>query len=84
MPFAAKGSLFKEYGDAQQYIGPGNRIRFDLGAELAPYFDEKTGAKVFFDLGFGAQYQEEGRDYSELFDAIGMANTPCPAGVVLD
>jgi hypothetical protein len=78
LPFAAQGSRFKDYRDAQQYIGPGQRMKFDVGVEFSPYFNPETGAKVFFDLGFSARYQAEGRDYSELFDALGMANTPCP------
>jgi hypothetical protein len=78
IPFAAQGSLFKDYGDSQQYVGPGERMKFEVGSEFSPYFNPQTGAKVYFDLGFSAMYQAEGRDYSELFDALGMANTPCP------
>ncbi|MEE2758187.1 MAG: hypothetical protein VYA30_16125 [Myxococcota bacterium] len=78
MPFAASGSRFKKYGAAQQYVGPGDRMKFELGTEISPYENPETGAKVYVDLGFSAMYQAEGRDYSELFDAIGMANTPCP------
>ena len=86
MPFAAGGSRFKDYGAGQQYIGPGDRMQFELGTEVAPFYNPETGAKVYFDIGFSAMYQAEGRDYSELFDAIGMANTPCtdPNGPATD
>ena len=86
MPFAAGGSRFKDYGAGQQYIGPGDRMQFELGTEVAPFYNPETGAKVYFDIGFSAMYQAEGRDYSELFDAIGMANTPCtdPSGPATD
>jgi hypothetical protein len=86
LPFAASGSLFKKYEEGQQYIGPGHRMRFDLGAELSPFYNPETGAKVYFDLGLSVSYQAAGRDYSELFDAIGMANTPCngPSGPSTD
>ena len=77
MPFAAGGSGFKDYGAGQQFIGPGARMQFELGTEVSPFYNPETGAKVYFDIGFSAMYQAEGRDYPELFDAIGMANTPC-------
>ncbi|MEZ4471257.1 MAG: hypothetical protein R3F60_10735 [bacterium] len=81
-PFAAKGSLFRDYGDAQEFVGPGSRVDFDLGAEIIPWTDPARGMKFFIDLGLGAAYQAEGRDYSELFDALALGAelcTPDPA-----
>lgn len=72
-PFASQNALFKDYGDSQQHVGPGARAGFMAGAELVPYDDEKRGVKFFVDIGLGAEYQAEGRDYSELFDALGGA-----------
>ncbi|MEE2786673.1 MAG: hypothetical protein VX589_04985, partial [Myxococcota bacterium] len=79
-PFASQGSLFKNYGDQEEFEGPGQRVRFDMGAEFIPYSDTESGAKFFIDLGFAGQYQAKGRDYSELFDALGMAGQGCPTG----
>ncbi|MEZ4432725.1 MAG: hypothetical protein R3F65_09950 [bacterium] len=73
-PFASQNALFKDYGDGQQHVGPGARTGFLAGAELVPYDDPKRGVKFFIDVGLGAEYQAEGRDYSELFDALGGAS----------
>ena len=79
-PFAAKGSLFRNYGDQEPYGAPGHNMRFDLGAEFIPYFDKENGAKLYVDFGFSGAYQAKGRDYSELFDALGLAGRGCPNG----
>lgn len=84
-PFASQNALFKDYGDSQQHVGPGARAGFFAGAELVPYDDPNGGVKFFIDLGLGAEYHAEGRDYSELFDALGGAavgrdpSDPCAA-----
>lgn len=72
-PFASQNALFKDYGDSQQHVGPGARAGFMAGAELVPYDDPQQGVKFFIDIALGAEYQAEGRDYSELFDALGGA-----------
>lgn len=79
-PIPSKNSLFKDYGDAQEHVGPGNRVGFDMGAEFVPYDDTATGMKVMIDLGVGATYQGEGRDYSELFDALAGGAQVCDSG----
>lgn len=84
-PFASQNALFKDYGDSQQHVGPGARASFLAGAELVPYEDPNTGVKFFIDLALGGEYHAEGRDYSELFDALGGAaqgrdpSDPCAA-----
>lgn len=80
LPFPSQGSLFKEYGDSQDYIGPGKRMNFEFGSEFSPYFNAETGAKFFIDFGFSAGYQWKGRDYSELFDPLAGAGNACPDG----
>lgn len=77
VPFAAKSGLFKDYGDAQTHIGPGTRVDFDLGSEFVPYTDTARGVKIYVDLALGASYQAEGRDYSELFDALALGAQAC-------
>ncbi len=80
LPFAASDSLFKDYGDAQDYVGPGKRMALQLGSEFIPYQDPESGAKFFFDVGFSSEYQSKGRDYSELFDSIAAAQQGCVQG----
>jgi hypothetical protein len=77
IPFAAKDSLFKDYGDAQSFVGPGPRVDFDMGAEFIPLTDPKRGLKVFIDVGLGASYQAAGRDYTALFDALALGAQRC-------
>lgn len=78
-PFAASDSLFQDYGFAQEYTAPGIRGSFDFGAEFIPFEDTKQGFKFFIALGLGATYQAEGRDYSELFDALAIGSRSCSA-----
>ncbi len=70
-------SLFKDYGDAQDHVGPGHRLEFEMGAEIVPYQDNKKGMKVLIDLGVGAVWRGEGRDYNELFDALASGGESC-------
>jgi hypothetical protein len=80
LPFPSGDSLFKDYGDSQEFVGPGKRLNFEFGSEFAPYYNPETGAKFFIDFGFAAGYQWEGRDYTEIFDALGGAGNACPSG----
>lgn len=88
VPFPGGDSLFRDYGFAQEHIGPGVRANFDLGAEIVPYENRERSMKVFVNLGFGASYQAEGRDYHELFDALAIGSARCapadPANEVAD
>lgn len=70
-------SPFKDYWGSQDYILPGARGSFDIGAELIPYDNPQKHVKVFISLGLGAGYQAEGRDYSELFDALALGAISC-------
>jgi hypothetical protein len=81
-PFPANDSLFKDYGDSQEHVGPGARTGFQFGTEIVPYEDPVKQVKVYIDLGLGAVYHAEGRDYSELFDALALGARACdPAGI---
>lgn len=70
-------SPFKRYAGSQPYVLPGARGRFDFGAELIPYRNARKNMKFFIDIGLGAAYQAEGRDYSELFDALAIGASSC-------
>ncbi|MFN3201899.1 MAG: hypothetical protein ACE366_26070 [Bradymonadia bacterium] len=71
-PLIGDHPLFKDYGGEQNHVGPGLRTGFDLGMEIVPYDDQEKNVKFWFDIGFGATYHAEGRDYSELFDALAL------------
>ena len=77
VPFAGSDTLFKDYGDAQTHVGPGVRLDFDLGAEFVPLRRPDHGIKVYVDVGLGASYQAEGRDYTVLFDALAQGAQAC-------
>lgn len=80
IPFASSAkSPFQQYVGSQEYVTPGLRARFDFGAEMIPYYNQRTGMKFFINLGLGAAYQGEGRDYSELFDALAIGGNACAA-----
>ena len=77
IPYSAGGSLFKDYGDAQKHVGPGAYGGFDLGMEVVPYHDRRKSRKFYLDVGMGAVLRGKGRDYSELFDALGRGAQSC-------
>ncbi len=70
IPIASEDSLFKDYGDSQEHVGPGMEAGFEFGTEIVPYQDTKKGMKFFLDIGLEGQWHAEGRDYTELFDAL--------------
>lgn len=72
LPIIGDHPLFEDYGGEQDHVGPGVRTGFDLGMEIVPYDDQEKDVKFFFDVGLGVTYQAEGRDYSELFDALAI------------
>jgi hypothetical protein len=76
-PFEANDSLFKDYGDAQEHTGPGFRTGIDTGVEIVPYHEPERGLKFFVDLGVGVTYHAEGRNYTELFDALALGSQAC-------
>ncbi|MEE2645420.1 MAG: hypothetical protein VYD19_10840 [Myxococcota bacterium] len=81
LPVGASGkSYFQDYGGTQEEIGhslPGGRVGFDFGVELTPYFNQREHIRFYLDRGLGASYQAEGRDYSELFDALALGARSC-------
>jgi hypothetical protein len=47
-----------------------------LGMEIIPWENRERSGRLTFDLRVEGQYHSEGRDYSELFDAIGSSGAP--------
>lgn len=45
-----------------------------LGVQIIPYEHREEFQRVTFDFRFQGAYRSEGRDYSELFDALGSSN----------
>jgi hypothetical protein len=69
-------SLFDEVpgaGDAQTLVKPGNQMGLKLGAEFIPWEVEAEERHVAIDMGVGLDYVFEGREYTELFDALGSS-----------
>jgi hypothetical protein len=54
--------------------GIGSRAGFSLGAEFMPWEVVEQFQRLSFDLRFTGTYRSTGRDYSELFDALGSAS----------
>ena len=46
------------------------------GMQVIPWEQREQFQRVTFDGRVGASYRSEGRDYSELFDALGSSNSP--------
>src|SRR5207302_1931452 len=47
-----------------------------LGMMIHPWENREKYGRLTFDLRFVGQYHSEGRDYSELFDALGSSSVP--------
>ncbi|MSP70588.1 MAG: hypothetical protein EXR76_00075 [Myxococcales bacterium] len=79
--FPSASSLFKDYHFAQERIGPGIVAGFKMGMEIIPFEHPPRSLKLYVDVGLGAQYHAEGRDYGELFDAFASGGQPCDPSV---
>ena len=71
--FPASDTLFVDGGPTQTLVSPGNSMGLKLGTEFIPWEDEQADARVEIDLGMLADYFFEGREYTDLFDALGAS-----------
>lgn len=72
----SSSSLFQEADESTQTLEqPGNTLGLTLGAEFIPWEANGGKQKVSLELGVGLDYVFEGREYTELFDALGTS--PC-------
>lgn len=55
---------------------PPVRGGFVIGTEISPYEVREKYQKLSFDIRLTGTYVSEGRDYSELFDALGSSDAP--------
>ncbi len=72
-------SLFKDYGEGQTLVQPGNRFGIVFGSEIVPWENPKKHQRFTLDFGGRFGYQFEGRDYSPLFSALGTSTCNDPA-----
>ena len=75
--FPASDTLFKDNGVTQTLVSPGDSMGLKFGTEFIPWENNMTDSRVELDLGFRADYTFEGRDYTDLFEALG--NSQCNA-----
>lgn len=79
--FPASDTLFKDGGPTQTLVSPGNSMGLMLGTEFLPWEDNDKDARVEIDIGMLADYFFEGREYTDLFEALGgsqcNANPAC-------
>jgi hypothetical protein len=72
--FATSKSLFNMVNDETQTLEqPGHRMGLKLGLEFIPWEVEADEKHVSIDIGGGLDYTFEGREYSELFEALGSS-----------
>ena len=69
-------SLFDNLNERTQTLQkPGNSMGLKIGTEFIPWEVPELERHFTIDLGFGLDYVFEGREYSELFEALG--SSPC-------
>ncbi len=79
--FSVEADFPQERGDFGAYNAPNDLERFPpllgsfmLGLEVVPYEHREQYQRLSADFRFKGTYQSPGRDYSELFDALGSTN----------
>ncbi len=66
-------SLFDDYGKTQTLVGPGHELGITLGSEIIPFEDHGDERTFVFDLGGSVRFKFEGREYTDLFEALGTS-----------
>ena len=64
------GSEWRADGENRGGLRPSHVGGFRLGSEFLPYYDPAQFIRVAIELSFGAAYVSEGRNFSELSDAL--------------
>ena len=74
--FPSSGSDFGKFNPTQALTStPPLRGSFGLGMEVIPYEQRETFQRLDIDFRLKGTYISPGRDYSELFDALGSSNS---------
>lgn len=75
--FPSAGSDFGKFNPTQALTNtPPLRGSFGLGMEVIPYEQREQFQRLDFDFRLKGTYVSPGRDYSELFDALGSSLSP--------
>jgi hypothetical protein len=76
IPWAAADSLFVDHNSkTQTLVAPGPVVHAAVGIEMLPYEDRRLKRGVTIDIGGRLDFHFEGREYTDLFDALG--SSPC-------
>jgi hypothetical protein len=74
--FATDDSLFTDENQTTQtLVQPGHTMGLKLGAEFIPWEVEANDQHVAINIGGGLDYVFEGREYAEMWEALG--SSPC-------
>lgn len=72
--FADSSGPFKFERTTQTLISPGHSLELAFGTEIYPWHDPSDeGSWLSIDVAFKASYTGEGREFTELFDALGSS-----------
>ena len=77
--FQDAGSLFESYADTQTLTSPGHAIAASAGTTFIPYESIEGRSTLTIDVGGMIHYRFEGREYTELFEALGSST--CDPGM---
>ena len=82
--FGGGSSLFKDYGATQTLVHPGSELKTSFGVQFVPWEDRQDERGFYVDVGAGLDYRFEGREYTDLFEALATsgcdprdASEPC-------
>lgn len=79
LKFPGSSTLFEKYTSTQRYVSPGHDVGITAGVEFFPWDEPRADGKKgqFFSiaLGFNAMYTFQGRDYTDLSDALGQSKS---------
>ena len=69
--FQGSNTLFKQLSDTQTLTLPGHEFDTSVGTTFIPYKDLGKRSAFTIDVGAGLMYRFEGREYTDLFEALG-------------
>ncbi len=72
--------LFQSYGQTQRYVNPGITGGASAGLTLVPWENLARDERLEVEGGFSMDYIARGREYSEIWEALGAASNPCKPG----
>ncbi len=82
--FPAGSSPFQNLVVTQTRVGPGHSIGVEFGSEFFPWREPtKEGSYVSIAVGVLGEYVFDGREYTELFDALGTSGCQAASGCQL-